>query len=245
MQLGAMTRKITYAGRWKCFKACAGNRRCPWKEGPHPVPTCGQFSAHGDRNLSGLSSPLGCTMTTENLVLASSVPSVMRRPHKILPVDCHCYGTEQNPLLSPSLGHPGGISQSPKTNSSRTQRCPCHSQALYSVTKGEPLTQSNSLDLGFSHMDASTTLLSHSAVRKPRQKQQTVSSQCVHTTMELLDLSASTIPAGPGQANVTKCPPVGQSCPFMSPKADWSFEDHSKLQNSVAPQKERSRGTRS
>lgn len=53
--------------------------------------------------------------------------------------------------------------------------------------------------------------------------------------MEFLDLSASTALAGPGQANVTKCPPVGQFCPFMSPRADWSLEDHSKVKNSVAP----------
>lgn len=59
----------------------------------------------------------------------------------------------------------------------------------------------------------------------------------LHTTMELLDLSASTALAGPGQANVTKCPAVGQSCPFMSPRADWSFEDHSKLQTQWLPKR--------
>lgn len=40
--------------------------------------------------------------------------------------------------------------------------------------------------------------------------------------------------AGLGQTNVTNCPPVGQFCPFMSPRADWSFEDHSKLQEDTS-----------
>lgn len=155
-----MTRKITYAGRWNYFKACAGNRRCPWKEGPTPVPMHGQFSARGDRNLSGLSLLLGCTTTTENLVLASSVPSVTRRPHK-------------NPVMGQN--RPSSVTFSrtsrgkcPRDESSRIQRCPCHSQynsqALYSVTKGshcQHRATCKPLDLGFSHMDASTMLLSH------------------------------------------------------------------------------------
>lgn len=171
MQLGAMTRKITYAGRWNYFKECAGNCRCPWKEGPNPVPTRGRFGAHGEGTLSRLSSLLDCTEATENLVLPSSVPSVTRRPHKNPVLIVIVMGTEQTLFCHLHWDIQGAISQSSKMNSSRMQRVPCHSQhnsqALYTLTKGQALPTQSHLQVPglrvFPHRCFHHAAISHSA----------------------------------------------------------------------------------
>lgn len=99
------------------------------------LPTCGADSvpthARGDGNLSGLLSLPVCRTTAEKAMLATYVPSGTRRLHKnptrLLPVDCHRYGTEQTLPQAPSssLGHPGDA-QPPEPNPGRMQKCPFH-----------------------------------------------------------------------------------------------------------------------
>lgn len=139
------------------------------------VPT----QAHRDGNLSGLLSSPVCRTTTENLMLASYVPSVTRRLHKnptlLLPVDCHRYRTEQTLPQAPSssLGRPGDNFPAPKAKRQQDAEMPISHHATQPAQQpGTVLYDKRgsycqhdaackSLDLGFSRMDASTVLLTH------------------------------------------------------------------------------------
>lgn len=109
------------------------------------LPTSGADSvptqARGDRNLSGLPSLLVCRMTTKNLMLASYVPSEMRRLHKnlthLLHVDCHHYRIEQTLPQAPSssLGHPGDNLPAPKAKPRQDAEIPISHHAMQPAQK--------------------------------------------------------------------------------------------------------------
>lgn len=130
MQLGAMTRKITRAGRWNYLEACARETPGAPERNSLTLPTHGVDSVptqdHGTGNLSSLLALLACRTTTDNLMLASNDEETTQEPSHLLPVDSHSHGTEQTlpQALSSSLGCRGDNLPVPKAKPQKETEMP-------------------------------------------------------------------------------------------------------------------------
>lgn len=236
MQLGAMTRKITHAGRWNYFKACAGNCRCPWKEGPNPAHKRGWFSAHPspwgqkfvrfaiiaglqndhqEPDVSQLCPFRDEEATQESYPSAACwLPSLQDRTDPA-PSTIIFTRTSRGQSPSPQSQTPAGCRDTHFTScyaaSTKARHCTPWQRGSYH----QHGAACQSLDLGSSHTDASPVLLTHTL-----QEEGTAGSSRHHRAPNVHTL----------QCNSWICQPAQ---PWQVPCCPAPFRPRSKLRNAT------------